>query len=305
MQIKVATVCGVDVMLYDWTYSGRNVPVPIVLGHEGSGEVIEVGSTVSNIKVGDRVGLESMFGCGNCYFCHLGNSNLCKQLSHTFAEFIVIPASSVNILPLSVSYEEGAFLEPISIVCHTLKRLNISVGDTAVVIGPGPMGLLHLQALKSAGCGLVIMTGYHDDQNRLKVAKELGADQIVYVDKTDPTQLVLDCTEGLGADIVIEAGGTSAAVEQAMGVVRPGGQIAVIGLSPQQNLSGALIARKNVNLFGVVGSNHRHYREAIRWLEKKKISGSSIITHKFTINDGIAGIEAMKSKSAAKAIYEF
>jgi L-iditol 2-dehydrogenase len=310
VQVKASGVCGADVLLYEWTYRGRfPVETPIVLGHEGSGIITELGRNVKGLKAGDRVTVESIIGCGSCYHCHQAMPNLCPQWDHlgitsdgTFAEYLKVPMAAVHRLPENVSFEEAALVEPLSIVVHTFDRITFSLGDSVVIIGPGTMGLLLTQAARSYGASKVMVLGLGKDKLRLEKAKDLGADVTIVTDQGDPVKEVVELTKGLGADVVIEVGGTPESFKMAVKMVRGAGQIAALGYSHQGELEPITLARQEISLLGLIAFMPKHFEQALRWLEFKKVSTDALISHRLGLDEAEKGIHLMRDKEATKAV---
>ncbi|UOF91148.1 alcohol dehydrogenase catalytic domain-containing protein [Fodinisporobacter ferrooxydans] len=313
VKIKSTGICGTDILLADWRYTGRYpVKPPIILGHEGAGEVVEVGGNVRGLKPGDRVGLEALLGCGQCHYCRRGYINLCPNWDHlgisfdgTFAEYIAFPAKGTHVLPQSISFDQGAFLEPISIVAQAMETNPVAVDDTVVIVGPGPLGLFTLQAAKAAGAAKVIMIGTSSDEKRLQIAKNLGADYVVDLGNTDAYKLVKDLTDGIGADVVFEAGGTTGAVEQAILMAHGAGKVFLLGFATEARINPLVqIVRQNLTIKGVVGSLPLHYETAIRWLENDTIRIEPMVgDHVFGLDQANRGFELMKEKQAGKVLF--
>jgi threonine dehydrogenase-like Zn-dependent dehydrogenase len=187
IKMRAAGLCGADLLLYDWIYRGkRPVVPPLILGHEGVGEIVEVGTDVEGFAVGDRVAMQSILGCGKCPSCQKGHTHLCGDWAHLgmtydglFADYVVVSAKACHKLPEQVSDEEGAFLEFVSIAAHTDEKAPFRIGETVAIIGPGPFGLLHLLVAKSAGASRLIVTGLEKDAERLALAQHMGATHTV------------------------------------------------------------------------------------------------------------------------------
>jgi len=312
IRIKAAGVCGADVLIYEWTYRGkRPVTIPVALGHEGAGVIADLGKNVRGLKIGDRVTTEAIIGCDSCWFCHQGMPNLCPYWDHTgntlhgtMAEYIRVPAKAVHRLPENVTFEQGALVEPLSIIAHTLDRVRFSLGDSVAIIGPGTMGLLLTQAARSFGAAKVIVLGLEKDRLRLEKAKTLGADVVIVTDRKDedPVQQVLDMTGGIGADVVCEVGGTPESFSLALRMVRGAGQIAALGYSNFAELEPITIARKEMSLLGIIASMPRHFEDALRWLQFGKVSPEAIVSHRLSLDEAEKGIHLMRDKQATKAL---
>jgi len=310
--VKGTGLCGTDSLLYNWTYKGRApVPTPIVLGHEGAGEIVEIGSQVQNVKVGDRVALDALIGCGTCYFCRRGLTYLCKDWDHlgisfdgTFAEYCAIPAIAVRTLPDGVAWDDVAFLEIMAVVAHTMERIKVFSGDKVVIIGPGPLGQFHLQAVKAAGAGPIIMVGTAGDDARLQVARNIGADHTLDESKMDAVEAIMDLTGGVGADIVIEAGGTPGAVATAFEVARGGAQLAFLGFAKHAQFVPLNAVRNSLNVQFVLSGLGRHVEQSIRWIQAGQVLGSRIITHRILLDEADYGFQEMLERRAVKVYFK-
>ncbi len=310
IEVKCAAVCGVDAMLYDWTYKGRYpVKTPIIPGHECAGIITEAGKNVCGLAVGDRVTVESIIGCGHCHYCRNGMSNLCPQWDHvgitfdgTFAEYMTIPASAVHKLPDSVSDPQGALVEPLALTVHTFDRIKMFLGDTVAIIGPGVQGLLHAQAARSYGAGQVIVMGLEKDRKRLDMAEASGADAIIISDQGDPAARVMEMTHGIGADVVIEVGGTPESFHLALEIVRGGGQVAALGFSNYGELVPIKLARQQLTIAGVIAFLPKHFESAIQWIETGKVDIESIVSHRMDLESAEDGIKLMRDKVATKVL---
>ena len=227
IRVGACGICGSDVHGYDGS-SGRRIP-PIVMGHEAAGRIAAVGAGVTGLVEGDRVTFDSTIYCGACGYCKRGEVNLCdhRQVlgvscvdysrAGAFAEFVAVPARVVYKLPESISFAEAAMLEAVAVAIHGVSLAKISAESTALVVGAGTIGVLTLQALRAAGCKRVLVSDV--DETRLKMAKELGAADVLLADKDVVTQ-ILQRTGGVGVDVAIEAVGRNETVNSAIASVR-------------------------------------------------------------------------------------
>jgi L-iditol 2-dehydrogenase len=242
IKVEACGICGSDVHGYDGS-TGRRIP-PIIMGHEAAGVVAEIGSGVTLFRAGDRVTFDSTLYCGTCSFCRQGRINLCDnrrvlgvscgdyRQHGAFAEYVAVPERIVYRLPDVIRHEQAAMVEAVSIAVHAIARTRIALNDTAVVVGSGMIGLLVIQATRAAGCGRIVAVDV--DEDKLALAKGLGATDIVCASKADPTDAVLSMTGGHGADIVFEVVGVEDTVATAMACVRKGGQVTLVGnISPK------------------------------------------------------------------------
>lgn len=241
-RVKAVTICGTDAHLLRGDYPGFWPPEwPFIPGHEWAGEIVEVGPGAEELgwEVGDRVAGTSHNACGYCQKCVEGRYNLCenygifglhRQYGHNwqgaFAEYVVHGAKSVFPLPDELSFDEGALLDPASIALHTANRGGIRPGDTVVIFGPGPIGLLTADAARARGAGKVIVVGRGE---RLAKAAAMGSNVIDYTEQ-DPVAAIREATGGLGADVVLECAGVPQTYQWSLEVVRKGGRIATVGI---------------------------------------------------------------------------
>ncbi len=310
--MRAAGLCGADILLYDWTYKGkRPVETPIILGHEGAGEIVEVGPGVVDFKPGDRVAMQSILGCGRCRACETGQTYLCGNWSHLgmtfdgiFADYAVVPAEACHKLPDAVAYEEGAFLEFLATLAHTNEKVPFRLGESVVIVGPGPFGLLHLQGAKSAGASLLVVTGLERDTERLALARAMGATHTVNVEREDAVQRVMALTDGYGADLVIEAGGTAESVAQALEMARPDGRLVMLGYANSAEIVPISIVRRDLSIVGVVASKSAHYETMLRWMEAGLVRAAPLVTHRMKLSDFDEAVDRFRNRQAVKVLFE-
>jgi L-iditol 2-dehydrogenase len=235
LEVVATGICGTDIHIERGEYT--SVP-PVVLGHEVSGRVAELGEGVSGLSVGDRVTTETYFHtCGKCPACLAGRINLCPErrsigthVNGGFTRYVVVPAIKVHRLPDNVDDVSAAMTEPLACCVHgVLELAGVTPGDVAILSGPGAIGLLCMQVAKAAGATLVVV-GTASDEGRLDLARRLGADHTLVVGRDDVAGFVKERTDGLGADITIEAAGAGPSVAQCLRLVRRGGTFCQMGL---------------------------------------------------------------------------
>ena len=238
---RAVGVCGSDVHQYHNTQSWK-VVVPVVLGHEFCGIVAGVGSSVRNFREGDRVACETAAHiCGQCIYCRTGEYNLCPErrgfgymANGAMAEFVKVPARCLHHLPDAVSFQKAALAEPCCVAYNAIcMKTRIRPGDSVLVLGPGTIGLLCLAMARLSGAGWLAVAGLKQDARRLAFAKDLGADRTIVVDEESTSDVVRSVGDGLGADVVVDATGISAALKMGLECVRPGGQVTKVGWGPQ------------------------------------------------------------------------
>lgn len=263
VRVHSCGICGSDIHGMTGA-TGRRIP-PIIMGHEASGTIELVGAQVTGWRVGDRVTFDSTVYCGECWYCRRGQINLCDKRrvlgvsceeyrEHgAFAEYVSVPARVLYRLPDNVTFEQGAFVEPISIAVHAVARAQIHLGDTAVVVGAGMIGLLLIQVLRQTGCGRIIAVDV--DRHRLKLAQALGAAVGLRPDTGDLAAEIRALTGNRGADLVFEVVGASETVDTAVACVRKGGQVILIGnVSPSVALPLQSVVTREITLLGSCAS---------------------------------------------------
>lgn len=312
VKMKAAGICYSDVMILTNKYKGRvPVPIPIIMGHEGAGVIAEVGEGVEHVKPGDKVGLNPLWGCGQCQNCLNGYPNMCMNWRHlgitcdgTFAEYRVLPAFVAYKLPDSISLIDGAFLEPISLTVRTLEHVKPMVGDTVAIIGPGSIGMFHLQAFKSAGASIVIVIGLDQDAKRFEIAKRLGADYIVNGSKEDVEKRVKEITNGVGVDIVVETANHPSTIPLAVNLAAARGRVVLFGLYPEATMSPLTFLRSGLTMAGDVAVVPRQFLRAIRWVEYKKVLAEPMITKRFKLDQAKEAFEAFHQGEMVKVAFE-
>ena len=263
VQVRSCGICGSDVHGYDGS-TGRRIP-PVIMGHEASGVVAKTGPAVKRFREGDRVTFDSMISCGLCYFCRRGRPNLCDdrrvlgvscgeyRRHGAFAEYVNVPEHIVYPIPEALSFDHAAMVEPVSVAVHAVDITPVQLGDTAVVIGAGMIGLLTLQALRTAGCGRILIADLADD--RLALAKQLGADDVINSGKTDVPAVVKEATQGRGADVALEAVGATPTVKMCVDSVRKGGAVTLIGnVTPTVELGLQAVVTREISVLGSCAS---------------------------------------------------
>jgi len=294
VEVAACGICGSDVHGYDGT-SGRRIP-PIVMGHEASGVVAETGPGVSDFKEADRVTFDSTVYCGNCEYCRKGQANLCDfrqvvgvscgdyRRAGAFAEYVVVPQRILYRLPDALSFPEAAMLEAVSVALHALRLSEMRGGETALVIGAGMIGLLTLQAARAAGAARVLIADI--DATRLKLAREMGADEALHLSGGELIAEVMRLTSGKGVDVVLEAVGRNETISAAIDCVRKGGTIVLIGnIKPEVTLPLQKVVSRQIRLQGTAASSGE-YPQAIELMTSGKIRVKPLITAVAPLDDG-------------------
>jgi L-iditol 2-dehydrogenase len=267
--------------------TGRRCP-PIIMGHEAAGVIAEVGKQVKDWNKGDRVTFDSTIFCGTCWYCQRGLINLCDHRrvlgvscqdycqNGAFAEYVAVPQRILYRLPDSVTFEQAAMVEPVSVAVHAVERTPVSLGDTAVVVGAGMIGLLVVQALRVAGCGKIIAVDL--EPQKLKLALTLGADVGLKADECDVVQEVRSQTHGRGADVALEVIGLSQTVNTAAASLRKGGSLTLVGnLRPSVEIPLQAVVTRQLTLAGSCASSGE-YPACLEMLGRRAIKTEPLVS---------------------------
>lgn len=314
VKIKVAYtgICGTDVHAFTGEYP--NSKTPVVLGHEFSGIVTEIGDAVKKVRVGDRVTSETTFTtCGECEYCQDKDYNLCTnrkglgtQVNGSMAEFVISREESVHVLSNKISLEAAALTEPLACCVHAgLEKTTIREGDKVLIFGPGPIGLLQCQVAKAQGA-FVILAGITKDQKRLELAKSLGVDVIVDVLQENLVEIVLKHTNGYGVDKVFECSGAVPALNQGLPLVKKKGTFVQVGIFANKinPIDQEAIVQREINYVGTRSQKPSSWHLALKLLENGKIDSDKMITKVVPLDAWRSGFEAVMAGNEIKVIIQ-
>ena len=307
VKVKACGICGSDMHPYR---VGGLIRPGTIMGHEFSGDVVEVGANVQDIKEGDRVTAAGYLPCGECYWCQRKQYYRCFKMQllgyefpGAFAEYVSVPLALLNMtvfmLPDEVTYKEGATVEPLSVGAHAVRMAEPSATDTVVILGAGMIGQCAMQVFKAMGAAKVIVCEI--GKKRLEVAKATGADVVINAAEEDPIDGVREATSGMWADIVAECAGAPATFHQAIAMVRGGGKIALVGMCEEPiKWNPAAIIRKNVRMIGCLGGS---FPRAIDFLKSRKVDTKPLVTHEFPLDRAREAFETqLKVDEAVKVL---
>jgi L-iditol 2-dehydrogenase len=276
------------------------------MGHEAAGTVETIGEGVTKYKKDDRVTFDSTIYCGECQYCKRGQINLCDNREvigvscgdyrrhGAFAEYVVVPERIMYPLPGNFSFNEAAMLEAVSVAMHGVKVSQLAGGETALVIGAGMIGLLTLQAAKAAGCARVFIADV--DESRLKLARKIGADEVLHCSGAELVTEVMRLTGGNGVDVALEAVGRNETVAGAIDCTRKGGKVTLIGnIVPEVTLPLQKVVAKQLRLQGSCASSGE-YPEAIELIANGKIQVKPLITAVASLEEGPRWFERLHSR---------
>ncbi|OWR28906.1 butanediol dehydrogenase [Saccharibacillus sp. O23] len=314
IKVEYAGICGSDLHAYHHgvgIQEGQEHPLsgqkaPLVLGHEFSGVVAEIGPDVTGIEKGQRVAVEPLYHCGVCEYCLQGHYNQCVDFGFVglngdggFADYVVVEAYMVHALPDNVSFEEGALVEPTAVAMHAVRHSSLKVGQKVAVYGAGPIGLLTVLCAKAAGASQVYAVDVFDE--RLKLAEKLGAIP-VNSSEVDAAQAIQEQSGGI--DIAFEAAGVQPTMDSAVSVVKKGGQVVVIAAIPEPlKVDFFQMLVKEATVTATLAYRHI-FPEIIALIEAGALDVKSVITHKIGLDDIVdEGLELLiRDKSHAKIL---
>lgn len=310
--VRVAGVCGTDLSLYDWNRvvtEGYRPTLPLVIGHEFAGEIVEVGREVRSLRVGDRVVANPALTCGRCRFCRAERTMLCPsrrlmgiQAQGAFAEYAVAPAANVYPVPEEMPWELAAVAEPFAVALRALERVPIHPGDVAVVVGPGSIGFCVLAALKLSPAARVVMVGIEADRERLALAEAMGA-TAACIGREDPSQLIRELTDGFGADVSFETAGHPAALAEAIKLTRRGGRVGMLGLPHDHTqIDTAAVVLAEQQLIGIRAYDVSTWRTVPSLLQRASADLSRVVTHRVPLSDFERAVEVSRSRQGLKVL---
>ncbi len=263
IEVKATALCKSDVDVYEWTQlvQNANYKLPFTMGHEFAGLVVEVGADVKGVKVGDRVAGETHIPCGHCYTCRTGNQHICRNnmgvigrsVNGCFAEYIKIPEIAVIKLPDTVTYRQGAILEPFATAMHALSKVNLA-GSTIAILGIGTIGLMTVELAKLLGCTQIFTMANND--KRLDESKRLGADITINGLKEDFVEVIMRETKGVGVSSIIDMTGNDSVINKSVEALRVAGTLVHVGMVQKPltfNNYMYGVVYKELNITGIFG----------------------------------------------------
>ncbi|MCW5851333.1 MAG: galactitol-1-phosphate 5-dehydrogenase [Anaerolineae bacterium] len=292
VRVRAVGVCGSD--LHGYTgQSGRRTP-PMIMGHEAAGEVVAIGPAVTNVKPGDQVAIQPVRFCGQCVFCREGKASLCANrqvlgvhpaAGGAYAEWLVWPAGCLFPMPAGMTYEQASFGEPLAVCLHALRLADIKPYDSVALVGSGPIGLLTLAILRTLGLRQVFVSDVSDE--RLAVARSLGASVTINPTRDNPRAVVEAHTEGLGADVSIEAVGLGVTAQQAIDVTKNGGTVVWIGNNMREiQIDMQSVVTRELRVQGTYAMNDLDFGRALGMLADGAVDIGPLLTQRATLAEG-------------------
>lgn len=312
LEVRAAGVCGSDLHMWQENHSWA-IRLPLVLGHEFCGVVVEVGADVTGFRPGDRVACETAAQiCGQCSYCLGGAYNLCpKRLGYgaladgAFTRLVTARSEILHHIPAGVPFAHAALTEPVCVAYNALveKTAAMKPGDRVVIQGAGTIGIMALLVTRLRGAGDIIVLGTNVDDHRLGVAAELGAGRIINIQREDPVDYVTSLGDGFGADLIVDCSGVSAALEQALAMVRPNGLITKIGWGPEPlgfNLDP--LVGKAVTLQGSFSHTFNTWERVLGLMGSGQLNLDPVIGGQYPLADWHDAFERMEAGENVKSV---
>jgi threonine 3-dehydrogenase len=310
VKVKVASICGTDLHIYNWDrWAQKRIHPPLIPGHEFCGEVAAYGKEVSSVKEGDFVSAEMHVACGKCLQCRTGEAHICQNVkiigvdsNGAFAEYVVIPESNIWKLDPAIPQEYASILDPLGNAVHSVLAGEIAA-KTVAITGCGPIGLFAIAVARAVGAAQVFAIEVNEHRRRL--AKEMQADFVIDPAKDDARAIVMQQTEGLGVDVVLEMAGHPDAIRTAFNVVRSGGRISLLGLTSKPislNFSEDIIF-KGLTVQGINGRRmYQTWYQMTALLKNGKLDLHPVITGHMAMKDFSQAIERLRTGEASKIL---
>ncbi|MER1956953.1 MAG: 2,3-butanediol dehydrogenase [Solibacillus sp.] len=294
IEVALAGICGSDIGIYNYGLGTEPHPITkhsgnTIMGHEFSGTIVEVGAVVSNFQAGDRVCVEPLIYCGTCPACTQGFYNQCHSVGFVginrhggFAQYVAIDDHMLHKLPDNVSFEEGALVEPTAVSFYGVRESNLKVGDSVIIYGAGPIGLLTLLCVKAAGASKIVVVDISEE--RCKKAQELGASLVVKGDAEDLVPQILAFTNG-GADIVFDCAGVQSTVNNALYTTKMGAQIVLLATFKKPiEIDSNIVMFKALHLTSTLAYRNV-FPTVIELIAEGRLKVSSVITSQIELAD--------------------
>lgn len=307
IRVRACGICPSDLRAYTGVRHGMR-DTPYIPGHEWAGEIVAMGDAVKGFALGDRVAPSWRVVCGKCYYCTRGIYNYCENLQRRvrggFAQYGVAAAESLHKIPDGVSYHAASFCEPLACCINGSLYSMIGFGDDVVIVGAGPIGLMHAQLAKIQGARVIVSEFFEE---RLAKAKELGADELIYAGQEDPVARVKELTEGRGANVVIVAVGAPKALQQALDMAGINATVNYFaGTYPPTTipLDPNLVHYKQIRLTGSHDYTPQHFRSAMRFVSLGMVKVEPLISHVLPLEQVKEGFDIVAGQKGLKVMVE-
>lgn len=308
IKVKRTAICGTDIHIYKWDdWARKTIPVPMTVGHEFSGEIVQCGSEVTGFKEGDRVSAEGHITCGVCRNCRAGRRHLCRNTigvgvnrSGAFAEYISVPAFNVFKLPAAISDDMAAILDPLGNATHTALSFDL-VGEDVLITGAGPIGIMAVAIARYAGARHIVITDIND--YRLALAREMGATAAINVGRESVTDTMKLLGMEEGFDVGMEMSGNPAAFRDLLQAMHHGGKVSLLGIPPDNTaIDWTQVIFKGLILKGIYGREMFETWYKMSSMIQSGLNINPIITHHFPVDEFTKAFEIMESGESGKII---
>ncbi|PTL38373.1 zinc-dependent alcohol dehydrogenase [Alkalicoccus saliphilus] len=304
IKVKACGICGTDLHIKKGEYP---INPPVILGHEFSGEIVQVGNHVSTLNSGDRVvALTAIDTCGSCEYCRKGLMMLCKErrsigsgINGAFADYLSVPASSVYSIPDNLSYEEAALTEPLACVVRCMsERTNIEAGDSVLISGPGTIGLLALQVARANGADVTVL-GTAKDKDRLALSLKLGAEKTWITDHI-PDDISISEKE---FDVTVECAGVESSLTNCISLAKKSGKLIQVGLFGKNvSIDADLILMKELEMINGFGTTAASWHKSLTLLRTNKINVKDLISNQVALSNWVEGFDLAEKNIGFKTL---
>lgn len=310
VQVAMCGTCGTDLKIYDGHFPLTLPYGAFTPGHEWTGTVVALGETVDEFVVGDRVCIEAHHGCGRCDNCLIGKYTACLHYGNAakghratgmtadggFAEYVLHHVSSLYKMPTQVSFQDAVLLTTAGTGLYGLDAAGGYIaGDDIAIFGPGPVGLMTVQACKQLGASRVILVGTRP--SRLEMGRRLGADHLINVREQDPVTAIQELTGGAGVDLAIECSGAPETPQQCVQVTKRGGKILVVAFYAQPvTLDLSAVVRSDITIYTTRGEGGNNVKRAVSLAAQGRMRGAELVTHEFPLEDIAAAFRVMRGR---------
>jgi threonine 3-dehydrogenase len=311
IRVRRAAICGTDMHIYNWDpWAAKTIPVPMAVGHEYCGEIVEVGSEVAGFEPGDRVSGEGHITCGYCRNCRAGRRHLCRNTVGVgvnrpgcFAEYVVIPAFNAFKLPESIDDDVAAILDPLGNAVHTALAFNV-VGEDVLITGAGPIGIMAAAVVRFVGARHVVITDVND--YRLDLARRMGASRALNVTRDSIDSAMQDLGMQEGFDVGLEMSGNATALREMLRTMHHGGSVALLGIPPEDvAIDWNQVIFKGLTLKGIYGREMFETWYKMASLLQSGLDVSPVITHRLPYTQFAQAFEIMGSGRSGKVVMDW
>lgn len=311
IRIHKTAICGTDIHIYTWDdWAQKTVPVPMTIGHEFFGEIVEVGSEVQGLSVGQRVSGEGHITCGHCRNCRAGKRHLCRNTLGVgvnrpgcFAQYLSLPASNVLVMPDDISADQAAILDPLGNATHCALAFNM-VGEDVLITGAGPIGIMGVAIAKHIGARYVVITDVND--YRLGLARQMGATHALNIKYESLKEVSAQLGMQEGFDVGMEMSGNPMALNDMVRSMNNGGNIAMLGIPPEETpLNWDDVIFKGLTIKGIYGREMFETWYKMISMLQSGLDVSPVITHHFSVEDFQDAFQIMASGQSGKVILDW